>query len=103
MKGKNMVSIGMSGCKLGAEGAKAVAELVSATGSLTELYLQENQLCGVNRWCQGTYTAEGIIALADALKAAGSITWLDVRENGLADPYPTRGQEVLKKAVEGRS
>ena len=33
MKGKSMVSIGMKSCKLGVEGAKAMAELASVTPS----------------------------------------------------------------------
>ena len=37
MKGKSMVSIGMARCKLGVEGAKAIAEMASVKGSLTKL------------------------------------------------------------------
>ena len=37
MKGKSMESIGMAGCKLGVEGAKATAELVSVMASLTKI------------------------------------------------------------------
>ena len=37
MKGKSMASIGMARCELGLEGAKAMAELVSVTGSLTQV------------------------------------------------------------------
>ena len=37
MKGKSMVSIGMAGCKLGVEGGKAMAELVSVTASVTSV------------------------------------------------------------------
>ena len=44
MKGKSMASIGMASCELGLEGAKAMAELVSVTGSLTELDLRYNNL-----------------------------------------------------------
>ena len=44
MKGKSMASIGMADSQLGVEGAKAMAELVSVTGSLTELRLGYNQL-----------------------------------------------------------
>ena len=44
MKGKSMVSIGMVRCQLGVEGAKAMAELVSVTGSLTSLNLVYNGL-----------------------------------------------------------
>ena len=37
MKGKSMVNIGMAECYLGVEGAKAMAELVSITSSLTSV------------------------------------------------------------------
>ena len=37
MKGKSMVSIGMASCELGVEGAKAMAELVSVTASITSV------------------------------------------------------------------
>jgi hypothetical protein len=43
MKGKSMVSIGMALCKLGVEGAKAMAELVSVTASITSVSLLRNQ------------------------------------------------------------
>ena len=35
LKGKSMDSIGMTSCNLGVKGAKAIAELVSVTASLT--------------------------------------------------------------------
>ena len=44
MKGKSMESIGMAGCKLGVEGAKATAEMVSVMPSLTKLNVQFNEL-----------------------------------------------------------
>ena len=37
MKGKSMESIGMADCRLGVEGAKAMAELVSVMASLKEV------------------------------------------------------------------
>ena len=37
MKGRSMVSIGMRDCNLGVEGAKAMAELISVTSSVTEV------------------------------------------------------------------
>ena len=42
MKGKSMVSIGMAKCKLGVEGAEAVAEMASVMASLTELDARYN-------------------------------------------------------------
>jgi hypothetical protein len=44
MKGKSMESIGMARCKLGAEGAKAMAELVSGMASMTRLDVRSNYL-----------------------------------------------------------
>ena len=44
MKGKSMVSIDMAMCKLGVEGAKAMAELASVMGSLTKLGAEYNRL-----------------------------------------------------------
>ena len=44
MKGKIMESIGMASCNLGVEGAKAMAELLSFTGSLTRLDVRYNSL-----------------------------------------------------------
>ena len=44
MKGKSMASIGMAQCQLGVEGAKAMAELVSVMGSLTEINVSFNDL-----------------------------------------------------------
>ena len=44
MKGKSMVSIGMAGCKLGVEGAKAIAEMASVMGSLTKWRAEYNML-----------------------------------------------------------
>ena len=44
MKGRRMMSIGMAGCKLGVDGAKAIAELVSATPpSVRSVTLLANQ------------------------------------------------------------
>ena len=40
----------------------------------SQLDLSGNQLCGLNQWGTGTYTAEGITAIADALKVTASIT-----------------------------
>ena len=37
MKGKSMVSIGMADCKLGVEGSKVVAEMISVMASVTSV------------------------------------------------------------------
>ena len=57
MKGKSMVSIGMGRCELGVEGAKAMAELISVTTSLTKILVSSNRLGD-----------EGTTVLCDALR-----------------------------------
>ena len=47
--------------------------------------LASNQLCGLGRWGDGTYTAEGIKAIADALRVNASITSLSLGDNCLGD------------------
>ena len=44
-------------------------------------------------------TPEGPKAIAEAIRVTASLTWVDVRDNNLG----TRGKDVLRKAVEGRS
>ena len=60
-----------------------LAYLVPAMGSLTSLNLGENQLCGLDKYEDGTYSAEGITAIADALRVNGSLTSIDLSRNQL--------------------
>ena len=50
--------------------------------------LDNNQICGVNRFGDGTYTAEGINKLAEAIKASTALTTVAQRLllSGLLDP-----------------
>ena len=50
-----------------------------------QLDLSRNQLCGINEYGQGTYTAEGITAIANALRVNGGLTALDLSSNYLQD------------------
>jgi hypothetical protein len=47
---------------------------------LVDRSLDDNALCGVNEYGDGTYTAEGIIKIAEALKINTSIT--SIRQAG---------------------
>ena len=49
----------------------------------SQLDLRHNQLCGLDKYGRGTYTAEGITAIADALKVTASITSVNVLSNKL--------------------
>ena len=68
---------------LRAAGAAALAPALAANGSLTSLNLAQNQLCGLDEYGDGTYTAEGITAIADALRVNGALSSLDLSKNHL--------------------
>jgi hypothetical protein len=65
------------------EGPKAIADALLVNGGLTNLDLSSNELCGLDRYGRGTYTAEGITAIADALRVNGALTRVDVRRNNI--------------------
>ena len=55
----------------------------------SQLHLSHNQLCGLDKYGRGTYTAEGITAIADALKVTASVTKILVSRNRLGDEGAT--------------
>jgi hypothetical protein len=75
-KDSKIMSMDVSDEDIGPAGVKLIAEVLrtSVTGRLTSLGLSSNQLCGVDPYGEGTYTAEGITAIADALRVHGSLT-----------------------------
>ena len=88
------LNFGYSG--IGPVGANAVAAMLVVTGSLTSLNLGHNQLCGLDEYGRGTYTADGITAIADALRVNGSLTKMryvtpqtNLSEFGSARPHCT--------------
>ena len=117
MKGKSMVSIGMAECKLGVEGAKAVAELASVTASLTKILVCWNKLgdestailCDALRGSKVTKVQEldlsqndigpeGAKAVAAMAAVVGSLTRLDVSHNNMGDG----GVKLLRDALRER-
>ena len=86
LKGTEPVeSLDLSGKNLGVASAIVIASLISVSGSLTSLNLGDNQLCGLDGYGRGTYTADGITAIADALRVNGSLTALVLSFNNLKD------------------
>jgi Leucine-rich repeat (LRR) protein len=73
-KETKLASLNFESNRIGPVGANAVAAMVAVTGALTSLDLSGNQLCGLDRYGCGTYTAEGITAIADALRVNGALT-----------------------------
>ena len=76
---------------IGPVGANAVAAMVVVTGSLTSLNLGHNQLCGLDEYGRGTYTADGITAIADALRVNGVLTTIDLSDNRLCGVWDGDG------------
>ena len=86
LKGTEPVeSLDLSGKKLGVASTIVIASLISVNGALTSLNLAGNQLCGLDKYGDRTYTAEGITAIADALRVNGSLTSVELRGNKLGD------------------
>ena len=84
-KETKLASLNFGNNKIGPFGANALAAMVAVTGSLTSLNLGDNQLCGLDKYGDGTYSAEGITAIADALRVNGSLTSIDLSENALTN------------------
>jgi hypothetical protein len=55
----NETELGMSGKKIGADGAIMLAPEIADNGALSSLNLASNHLCGINEYGQGTYDASG--------------------------------------------
>ena len=62
-----------------------------------QLNLSNNQLCGLDRWGGGTFTAEGITALAESLKVTASLTECNVRDNQLDSESATLLSKVARE------
>ena len=90
-----LVVLDLSRNGIGVEGGQLLAGWLVDNGSLTQLDLSENQLCGVNRYLGGTYDATGIKAIADALRLNNSLTALDLRGNY----FGVEGAKALAPAI----
>ena len=76
-KETKLASLNFGNNNLGPVRANALAAMVAVTGSLTSLNLGDNQLCSLDKYGDGTYSAEGITAIADALRVNGSLTKME--------------------------
>jgi hypothetical protein len=65
---------------------------------VSQLDLSDNQLCGLDRYWNGTYTAEGITAFADALCVNGALTKCDLRYNNIGGI----GEASIRSAEQGK-
>ena len=98
LKGTESVDkLNFSGKRLGVASAIVIAKCIEVNGALTDLNLAAKDLCGLDRWGDGTYTAEGINAIADALRVNGALTSLDLRLNSLGDASKVLLRDAVKR------
>ena len=69
-----LTDLSLSNIRIGAKGAKPIAEAILVSKSLTSINLGRNELCGLDDHGDGTYTAEGIIAISSAISVSKSLT-----------------------------
>ena len=98
-KETKLASLNFGNNGIGPVGANAVAAMVAVTGALTSLDLSSNQLCGLDRYGRGTFTAEGITAIADALRVNGALTKMLLAKNKLGE----EGTKFLCDALVGNN
>jgi len=93
-KDSKIMSLDASKENIGPTGVKLITEALrmSVTGALTSLDLSGNQLCGLDLYGRGTYTAEGITAIADALRVNGGLTSINLSGNQLCGIYTYFGE-----------
>ena len=102
----SLQSLSLAWNRLGPDGLIALASAVSSCATLTSLNLDNNAVCGINDFGQGTYTDAGLKALAEALRGRPQLTALNLSNNALGGcnqrgvgPKTSRGVEVLASAL----
>ena len=70
-----------------------------AAFSFAQIDLSCNQLCGLDRYGDGTYADEGIKAIANGISVSASLTSIDLRGNNFFDADVEQG---LRNAVKDR-
>ncbi|KAK3282617.1 hypothetical protein CYMTET_9653 [Cymbomonas tetramitiformis] len=95
LKDDKVTELDLSMKKIGVPGALVLGRLLVSNGSLNELYLDSNQLCGLNIFGEGTYDASGNKALAEALVFNTSLNTLDICDNGITGEAARQLAEVV--------
>jgi Ran GTPase-activating protein (RanGAP) involved in mRNA processing and transport len=78
-----LTSLGVSWNRIGVEGLIHLADMLQENTTLASLELSSNEICGVNSFGQGKFSAEGMDKLARSLGKCG-IRTLDLSNNCLA-------------------
>ncbi len=79
----SLTSLDLEGNQIGPEGARALAGALLVNGSVHRLNLAANELCGVDVFGKGAYTAEGVAALAGAVRTNDTLRELVLKQNAL--------------------
>ena len=95
MVNSSLTEVNLRGNDIGTQGAVAIAEALKVNGTLTSLDLRSTQICGLNDYGRGTYTADGVNAIAEALRVSGSLTSLSLYGNQIG----AEGGVAIAKAL----
>ena len=90
----SLQSLSLAWNRLGPDGLIALASAVSSCATLTSLNLDNNAVCGINDFGQGTYTDAGLTALAEALRRRPQLTALNLSNNAELTVYAIRNELV---------
>jgi len=85
---KNLKALNLSGNRIGAEGAKALAEALKGNETLTMLNLENNNI-----------GEKGAKALAEALKGNETLTMLNLKFNNIGDEGVKALNDALKENI----
>ena len=91
-----LTSLELSGNKLDAEAANELGTTLVGNAVLTTLDLSNNQLCGLDRFGDGTYNPSGIQAIASALAVNAVLNKLVLSFNSIYDEGAIALGEALK-------
>jgi len=78
-----LASLSLAWNRLGPEGLSTLAAAAVASTSLTALNVDNNAVCGVNDFGQGTFNTDGLEALGAALEAKQQLTKINLSNNAL--------------------
>ena len=93
-----LLSLGLSGNRVGVRACCVLAEGVGANGGLYSLDLSDNCVLGIDGMGLGTYCADGALALSAALEANGTLQYLRLEGNHLGAAPPSLRHALARNA-----
>ena len=92
---KALTILNLFGNEIGSKGAVAIAKALEVNKVLRSIDLSLNQLCGLNKYGQGTYDPSGIQALAAALSSGSAV----LKKLNLTYNYLGEAEQTVRDAA----